>query len=108
MKITDFLERAVSLKDGERQLIAAAVPERSFRRYRLEHLALFIKEICADVQRLMNVAQVVREQNDRYRFGDSFIVRRRYLTFQDLDTERDHMHDIEAFATDGAGSVLLG
>jgi hypothetical protein len=73
----------------------------------VKRLSLLVEKLRSDVQGLVDVAEIMREQNDRYCLSDLPIVGPWHLIPQDLDTEWDHMHDIEVFSPDTTGSVLL-
>src|SRR5690349_18539407 len=46
------------------------------------------------MQRLMDIRDVMGEKNDRNNLRDFALVLFRHLALQDIDTERNHVHDV--------------
>ena len=68
----------------------------------------FIEVFRADMQRLMNIADTMRQQDHRNRFGNFARVVLGNFTAQNADAVRNRMHNIPVAAAGFAISIFLG
>src|SRR5262245_11064526 len=73
----------------------------------ISHAALFVKVSGPDMQRLMNICDVMGKENDRNGLCDLSLVLVGDSPLQDIDAERNHVHNVPFAATNGALAVSL-
>jgi DNA-binding MltR family transcriptional regulator len=91
----------------QRQAVSALVFERGGDFIRVYWMAILIEKLGADVERLMNIADKMRQQNQGNRFRDLTIVIFRHLAFENADAVGNHVDDVPFRAADFSVSVLL-
>src|SRR5262249_228986 len=73
----------------------------------LKRSATGVEIFSTHMHRLMNVAEIVSQQNNGHRFRDLPIVGFRHVIFQNANTERYHVDDVEIRTPYFSGGIML-
>src|SRR4051812_11671080 len=89
------------------ELVPSLIREPRVVGRRLKGIPVGVEVFSAHVERLVDVPQIVRQEDDCDRPGDSAIVGLGHLALQDANAERDQMDDVEFRPPDLPIAILL-
>src|SRR4051812_528413 len=90
-----------------RERVAAFILQSCFVLIGINYVAGLIEIFGADMQRLMNVADIVGKQNYRHGLRDFAIVLFGNTATQYIDAVTDHMHDVPLGSPSGAVLIFF-
>ena len=94
MKLSSRLLLALDQRE-QGELVPSLIRESRVVGGRLKGIPIRVEIFSPHVERLVDVPQIMGQEDDRDRLGDSAIVGLGLLAFQDANTKRDHMDDVE-------------
>src|SRR5215208_130182 len=94
MQVSNRIEPSAR-KRQQRQLVATLIGDTLGPPDRMKRQSVGFEKVGADVQPLVNIAEIMRDQYDRNRLRDRPTVRLRLVTAQHANTKRNHLHDVK-------------
>src|SRR2546423_6753357 len=89
------------------EFISALIGEARIGCRGLEGISLRIKVLRSDVQRLMDVPEIMHEQDQRYRLCNGSWIVFRFVASQDTNAEWNHVNEVELRTSNVARRILF-